>query len=317
MNKKKFQTFTQILEYSIKYFRWVVLFAAALIALSGIYHVESHEAAVVLRFGKLVGQTSTEQIKGPGLHFALPFFIDEIIKIPVSAIHEWEVTTHYRMGRIFPNVSMSGYLLTGDSNIILIKTNIRYQITDPVLYALFNSYPVGIIDGIISGELTHSAAGMDIDFMLTRGRAELAMEVSRGAQKIIDELKIGVTITSVELTEIIPPDEAAVYFERVASAAITKETGIQQAREQAAAQIIRAQATASALAQSAISAQAVRLGRVHGDVAEFNGLYDQFTRNPQVIMAGTFRSRAAAVLSRAGNVIIAPDGREAPLFVLP
>jgi len=317
MNKKRFQTFTQILEYFIKYFKLVVLFAFVLIALSGIYRVDSHEVAIVLRFGRLVGDTPEQQMRRPGLHFALPFFIDEVIRVPVQTVHEWEVSTHYRMGRIFPFVEMSGYLLTGDNNIVLIRANLRYQIIDPAQYVLFNSYAVGMLDGIVSGELTRSVAGMDIDFVLTIGRAELANEVLRNSQRLIDELNLGVLLTGVELTEIIPPNETAIYFERVASAAITKETGIQQAREQAASHLLRAEAAASALRQSAISEQAARLSRVHGDMAEFNGLYEQFTRSPEIIMAGPLRTRAAAVLSRAGNTIIVPDGGETPLIVLP
>jgi len=317
MTKKTFQAFTQVLTYFIKYFRWVVVFAAVLIALSGIYRVESYEAAIVLRMGRLVGSTLEEQVRGPGLHFALPFFIDEVIRIPVHTVHEWSITTHFGIGRIFPGVEMSGYLLTGDNNIALIRANIRYQIANPVQYALFNSYPLGIIDGIISGELTRSVAGMDIDFVLTRGRAELANEILRNSQRIVDELGVGVAIIGVELTEIIPPNETAIYFERVASAAITKETGIQQAREQAASQILRAEAAASAVRQSAISEQAERLSRVHSIMAEFNGLYDQFTQNPEVIRAGTFRARAAAVLAQAGNTIIVPDGGETPFIMLP
>jgi len=317
MTKKTFQAFTQILGYFIKYFRWVVVAAAVLIALSGIYRVESYEAAIVLRHGRLVGRTLEEQVRGPGLHFALPFFIDEVIRVPVHTVHEWTVATHFGIGRIFPSVEMSGYLLTGDTHIVLIRANIRYQISNPVQYALFNLYPIGIIDGIISGELTRAVAGMDIDFVLTRGRAELANAILMNSQRIMDELQVGVAITGVELTEIIPPNETAVYFERVASAAITKETGIQQAREQAAAQILRAEAASSALTQTAISDQASRLSRVHNIMAEFNGLYDQFTINPEVIRAGTFRARAAAVMAQAGNTIIVPDGGEAPLIVLP
>jgi len=317
MNKRSFQAFTRILEYFIKYFRWVVLSAAVLIALSGIYRVESYEAAIVLRFGRLVGNTLEEQVRRPGLHFALPFFIDEVIRIPVQTVHEWEVITHYRMGRIFPNVEMSGYLLSGDNNIVLIRANIRYQIDNPVQYALFSNYPVGMIDSIVSGEMTRAVAGMDIDFVLTIGRSQLANNILVNSQRLIDQLGIGVVITGVELTEIIPPNEAAIHFERVASAAIAKETAIQQAREQAAAKVLRAQAQASAVTQTAISGQAERLSRVHNEIAEFNGLYDQFTRNPEVIMAGTFRARAAAIISRAGNTIIVPDGSESPLILLP
>ena len=317
MTKKSFQAFTQILGIFIKYFRLVVLFAAVLFVFSGIYRVESHEAAIVLRFGRLLGATPEQQVRGPGLHFALPFFIDEIIRVPVQTVHEWEITTHFGMGRIFPSVAMSGYLLSGDNNIVLIRANIRYQIENPAQYALFSSYPIAIIDGIVSGEITRAVAARDIDFVLTIGRAQLANEVLWNSQRIIDELQIGVLLTGVELTEIIPPNEAAIHFERVASAAITRETAIQHAREQAAAEVLRAEASSNALTQSAISAQASRLTRVHNEIAEFNGLYDQFTRNPGIIMDGTFRTRAAAVLSTAGNVIIVPDGAEAPLILLP
>ncbi|MCL2205805.1 MAG: SPFH domain-containing protein [Treponema sp.] len=317
MTKKTFQAFTQILTYFIKYFRWVVLAAAVLIALSGVYRVDSYEAAVVLRMGRLVGATPVEQVRGPGLHFALPFFIDEVIRVPVHVVHEWSITTHFGIGRIFPGVEMSGYLLTGDNNIVLIRANVRYQISNPVQYALFNSYPIAIIDGVVSGEFTRAVAGMDIDFVLTRGRADLANQILWNSQRIIDELQIGVALIGVELTEIIPPNETAFYFERVASASIAKETSIQQAQEQAATQILRAEAESSSLTQVAISRQAARLSRVHNVMAEFNGLYDQFTLNPEVIRAGTFRSRAAAVLSQAGNMIIVPDGAEVPFIVLP
>ena len=102
MTHKSFQVFAQIIEHIIKYFKWVVLFAAVLIVLSGIYRVQSNEAAVVLRFGRLTGNTLAEQIKNPGLHFALPFFIDEVIKIPVQTMHERDIITHY-IGRVEPS----------------------------------------------------------------------------------------------------------------------------------------------------------------------------------------------------------------------
>lgn len=95
MDGKSFEIFTQTLSYIIKYFKWVVTGAVVLILLSGIYRVESNEAAVVLRFGRLVGNTGEQQVKQPGLHFSLPFFIDEVIKIPVQTVHEKEITTHY------------------------------------------------------------------------------------------------------------------------------------------------------------------------------------------------------------------------------
>ena len=319
MNNKSFQAFTQIIEYIIKYFRWVVLFAAVLIALSGIYRVQSNEVAIVLRLGRLVGTTLPEQVRGPGLHFALPFFIDEVIRIPVHTIHERDITTHYLTwrGRILPDVELNGYLLTGDHYVVLLRANVLYQIENPVLYAIFNRDTGDIIDGVVSGELTRMVTRMDIDTVLTGGRAELAASVLASSQRILDELNTGVVIAAVELTGIVPPMETIFYFEEVRSAAVYKETLIQQALEFASSHIFDAQAQASAYKQSAISDQHQRLTRVHSEMAEFNGIVELFAINPQLIMAGTFRERIGRVIAQSGGAVIVPEGSEAPLVLLP
>jgi membrane protease subunit HflK len=319
MNSKGFQTFTQILQYIIKYFKWIVVFAAVLMAVSGIYRVQGNEAAVVLRFGRLTGNTPEKQIKKPGLHFALPFFVDEIIKIPVHTIHEREVTTHFGAtnGSIDNNVEKNGYLLTGDNNVVLINVKIKYQIKDAVQYILSASDPGKTIDGVVSGEMTRAITHMDIDSVLTSGRAELLLILWENTQVIIDELQLGVSITDVELTGIIPPAETIRYFEAVRDAAVIKQTRIQQALQQSSVQILDAQAQANAAKQTAIEEQNAKMIRARDEMAEFHGLYGQYVRNPQIIMAGTFRQRAAAVFAKTGRTIVVPGNREAPVIVLP
>jgi membrane protease subunit HflK len=96
--------------------------------LSGLYRVESNQAAVVLRFGRLLGNSPEQQIKKPGLHFALPFFVDNVIKIPVYTVQEREITTHYKPegSMVSANIDENGYVLTGDKNIVLIMAKIKY-----------------------------------------------------------------------------------------------------------------------------------------------------------------------------------------------
>jgi membrane protease subunit HflK len=194
---------------------------------------------------------------------------------------------------------------------------IKYQINDAVRYTLFSSDAGKMIDGIISGELTCIAAHSNVDSILTSGRAELSNDVMRNSQKIIDTLKLGVLISGVELTEITAPAETIRYFEEVRNAAIFKVTSSQRAQEYASTRILGAQAAARALKQAAISEQAARQTKAHGEMAEFNGLYDQYARNPQIIISGTFRQRAGAVLKKAGRSIVIPAGTEAPVFLLP
>jgi membrane protease subunit HflK len=319
MKNRLFYVFTQVVENIIKYFKLTVCFAVVLIALSGVYRVESNQTAVVLRFGKLTGASPEEQIKKPGLHFALPFFIDRVIKIPVTTVQEIEITTHYKPGGsvISPGIEKNGYVLTGDKNIVLIKAKIKYQINDPVRYTLFINDAGNIMDGIISGELTCIAAYSGVDSMLTSGRERLSQDVMQNSQAIIDRLKLGVLVSGVELTEITAPAETIRYFEEVRNAAIYKATNYQQAQEYASNRILGAQAAASTLKQTAVSWQSARLIKARGEMAEFNGLYDQYARNPQIIISGTFRQRAGAVLKKAGKSIVIPADADPPAFLLP
>jgi membrane protease subunit HflK len=319
MNSKGFQAFTQILHYIIKYFKWIVVFAVILMALSGIYRVQGNEAAVVLRFGKLVGNTPEKQIKKPGLHFALPFFVDDIIKIPVHTIHERDIATHFGTGNgsIDKDVERNGYLLTGDNNVVLINVKIKYQIKEPVQYILSSSDPGKMIDGAVSAEMTRIVTHMDIDSVLSSGRSEMTSLLLRNTQLITDELRLGVLITDVELTGIIPPVETLRYFEEVRNAAVTKYTVIQQALQRASSQTLSAQAQANAAKQNAITEQNAKVIKARDEMAEFYGLYGQYTRNPQIIMAGTFRQRVAAIFAKTGASIVVPNGGSAPVIMLP
>jgi membrane protease subunit HflK len=319
MKNRVFGVFTQIMEYIIKYFKLTVCFAAILIVLSGLYRVESNQAAVVLRFGKLTGDSPAQQIKKPGLHFALPFFVDNVIKIPVYTVQEREITTHYKPGGnvVSANIDENGYVLTGDKNIVLITAKIKYQIDDPVRFSLFSNDAGKMIDGIISGELTGIAAHSRVDSILTSGRAQLSSDVMRNSQRIIDRLKLGVAISGVELTEITVPADTIRHFEEVRNAAIFKVTSTQRAQDYAMTRLLGAQATSNALKKNAVSNQADKLAKARGEMAEFSGLYDQYTRNPQIIMSGTFRQRVGAVLKKAGKSIVVPEGTETPAFLLP
>ena len=53
---------------------------------SGIFTVNPNEVAIKLRFGKPVGIGSSQLLR-PGLHWAFPYPIDEVVRIPVGQSH--------------------------------------------------------------------------------------------------------------------------------------------------------------------------------------------------------------------------------------
>ena len=317
MDKNKYRVFNTALKTVMRYFRIFVIAALALIAVSGVYRVESNEVAVVLRFGSLVGGTYEEQVKGPGLHFALPFIVDEVIKVPVGKVQELTITTHCGSGAaISPNIKINGYVITGDSNIVLVKTKVKYTVGDPVAYALYQSDAECLIDGVVSGEVTALVAGMDVDSVLTNGKAQLAKNVMERSQELLDMLDCGVEITNIEFTEINPPAETKSQFESVNMAAVQKETAIQNARETASVTLLDAEAQAEALIQGARSKQSELLTRAYNEMAEFDGLYEQYVRNPDAVTDGVFRLRVGVVLAKMGATRVIPEGGS-PTVILP
>lgn len=318
MKEKAYSSFHFAMKTAMGYFRAVVLAALALIALSGVYRVESNEAAVVLRFGSLVGKTPAEQVKQPGLHLALPFVVDEVIKVPVGKVQELTITTHCGSGAaISPNLRVNGYVVTGDSNIVLIKTKVKYTVSDPVAYALYQSNIERAIDGVVSGEITALVAGLDVDSVLTSGRAELSENVRRLAQEALNAQNTGVSLTGVELTELTPPAETRRQFESVNEAAVQKETMIQNARETASVTRLEAEAASHALVQGAKSRQSDILSRAYRELAEFDGLLGQYRQNPEAVKDGVFRQRAGRLLSEMGATIVIPEGGGSPIVLLP
>ena len=94
MKKKKNSLFADVLRTITRYFLVLVAVVVIMIAVSGIRVVKSGEVALILRFGKLVGNTYEEQVHEPGLLFAFPYIIDEVITVPTGNVMEQVVTTH-------------------------------------------------------------------------------------------------------------------------------------------------------------------------------------------------------------------------------
>ena len=76
---KHSERFVAIVNTAIQYCKWLILILVVLICCSGIRVINNYEVGVVLRFGRLVGDTQEEQIKQPGLLLAFPYVIDEVM----------------------------------------------------------------------------------------------------------------------------------------------------------------------------------------------------------------------------------------------
>lgn len=315
---KQSERFVAIFHTAILYCKWLIVILLVLICCSGIRVVNNYEAAVILRFGSLVGDTREEQIHEPGLLLAFPYVIDEVVKVPVGKVHEIAISTHASTtDPAYAGIEDSGYIITGDENIIHIDATLKYRITDAVEYALYNNSPGNTIHGVVSGVMTSCAVSAGVDSLLTDEKDTYAQEVIRQSQKLLDKLEVGITITGLEFKSITPPDALKYHFDQVNAAYVEKETKIQEANQYREKVIPDAKASADKLVNDAQINQSQQLTTANDRVAEFYGLYEEYQRNQDVVWERVYREKVTGILNQIGVKIVLPDGEGTPRIFLP
>ena len=315
---KHSERFVAIVNTAIQYCKWLILILVVLICCSGIRVINNYEVGVVLRFGRLVGDTQEEQIKQPGLLLAFPYVIDEVIKVPVGKVQEVSITTHAAAADpTYADIASTGYLITGDENILHINATLKYRITDPVQYALYNSVPQDTINGVVSGVMASCASSDSVDGLLTDQKEEYAQEVIRQSQVRLDQLDLGVTVIGLEFQSITPPNALKYHFDQVNAAYVEKETKIQEAKQYREKVGPDAKATADTMVTDAQINQSQKLTTANDRVAEFYGLLEEYQRNQDVVQERVFREKVTAILNKMGGKLVLPEGDGTPQIFLP
>lgn len=297
-----------VMTTSVKYFKWVVLIILAGIMLSGIRTVNQGEVAVILRFGKLCGDTREEQVHEPGLMFAFPYIIDEVITVPTGKVFELNVDTHYTGGSMSTYVDENGYCITGDSNIAVISSSLKYMISDPVYYALSTCDIESTVRGTVSACIAQSTLSMTIDSLLTDGKDEFATEVLEESQRMLDSLQCGITITNFELNVVAPPSEVKDIFDKVTAATVDAQTLLAEANQYRATLIPQSEGEANLLISEAQAKQSTRVSEVKQRLAEFYGLLDEFKEQPEVVIVRVYNNKMTELYKKLGYVYLVGDG---------
>jgi len=310
---KKNGVFADILTSITKYFLILVIAVIIFIALSGIKVVKSGEVAIVLRFGKLVGETYEDQVHEPGLLFAFPYIIDEVIMVPTESVMETTVTTHYTRGEM-TTLKNNGYVITGDQNIAVISAAVKYVVSDPVAYALYVSDINGLINAFVSNAMVEHAACISVDELLTSGKDSFRENVMIDAQSKLGSAEAGITITTIELTTVSMPSEVKEIYDQVNSAQIQYSTQIEQAKQYRETLIPSAQSQANKLIADANSMYSSTVAAANNDLAEFWGLIDEYNTNPDVVKIRVYSEKVSSAISKIGKVRVVQDG-ETKIFI--
>lgn len=303
---KKNLLFEDILRTVSRYFVVIIIAVVLIICCSGIRFIKSGESAVILRFGKIVGDTPEEQVHDAGILFAFPYIIDEVITIPTGSVQEFTVNTHYTDGEM-TTYDRNGYVITGDNNIAILSASVKYTISDPVAYALAVKDPQYIINAVVSNAMINVAANYAVDDILTTGKDEYTKAVHALSQEKLDANGIGVTLSHFELTRVGMPEEVRDIYELVNSTNIQASTRIEQARQYYETRIPGAEAEAATLVSEARANYSNYTAAANSDLYEFYGVLEEYNANPEVVRVRLYNTAITNIIRQIGKVMVVDD----------
>jgi membrane protease subunit HflK len=285
---------------------WWVALMAMIYAGSGITVVKPDEVAVVLRWGRLVGATPALQRHGPGLLFALPKPVDQVVRVQVKHVSELVVRTLAAVSSWSDGDSLDplteGYALTGDRNVVQAEMVARYRVRDPAEWAFYGPLAEDVLRVEVTAAMVRSLGEMGVDPVLASGRRSLLARATSRAQAGLDRAHSGLELSSLELLRLAPPLAVAKDFEAVQSAFIGAETKRKEALAFAQTAIPEAQAEADAAVQTARATGAAELARAGGEAGAFLALAREARLNPGIVRERLYRDAVERALAGAGSL---------------
>jgi HflK protein len=281
--------------------------AAALWLGSGLFIVGPGEVGVRLRFGGIVAADLA-----PGLHarWPWPFEADRVIAmdqarrlefgIPAQPSREAATRAQLRgrptfgsnsalepvatRGIWFQKQTSTGdsFLLTGDSNLIDLRSAAQYRVKLALDFAYNIAEPDELVRSTIVAALRGVVATHPIDAVYTTARAEIEQETRQAAQAMLDRYQAGIEILSVRLLYDHPPAEVHDAFRDVASAQEDKLRTVNLANVFAVEKINQAKGEAAAMTEGALAFSEQRIAGSHADADAFTLRLDAYRRSPEL-----------------------------------
>jgi membrane protease subunit HflK len=273
------------------------------------YTVPSDSVGVLLRFGKY---SSTEE---PGLHFKLPFGVDEVIVVPVKRQLKLEFgfytpgyTNHDQVAFEYQGEGESEAersMVTGDLNSVVVEWVVQYHVADARQYCFHVRYPGQTLRDIGEAVMREVVGDRTVDEVITIGRQDIETTALDRLRKLAGDYQLGVSIDQLQLKNVNPPAAVQASFNEVNKAQQDKESMINVANGDYNKVVPRARGVAEQMKSEAEGYQLKRVNEALGDVAAFQAQLAQYSKSPVVTRTRLYLETMKEVLpSLAGKWII-------------
>ena len=268
-----------------------VVLIVALAAGSCFYTVDDKQQAVVTTFGRV------SDITDAGLHFKLPFGIQQVQKVDVNVYQKIELGYSTTGEDIYTTNTKESTMITGDYNIVNVDFFVEYKITDPVKYLYSSNVPELILRNLIQSQVRNVVGSSTVDAVLTDGKENIQSQVKTLVSQILADYDIGLTLVDVRIQDSEPPTQDVIEaFKAVETAKQQAETVVNDAKAYQNAKLPDAQAQADKLIQNAEYLKQARINEATQQVAMFTAMYEEYALNPEITRSRMYYEAISQIL---------------------
>ena len=302
------QALSEALRSSFGIVKLVMLLLVGLFFASGLFTVGPQERAIIIRLGKPVGE-GEKALLGPGLHYSLPYPIDQYVKVPITAIQRvrssvgwFSVTAAQELSGEDRNPlpvttpmdpEVDGYVLTADNNIVHSRATLTYHIADPIGFIFNFVNASNAVLTALDNAVIYTASQFKIDDILTRDVAGFQAAVRKRTAQLVDQQNLGVVVEDCQV-ESRAPRQLKEAFDNVLKSEVTRNKVLDEAHIYENKTINRASADSQSRINAAESERARLVNDVSSQADRFNDILPKYRANPALFV----QQRLAETLSR-------------------
>ena len=307
MDDARTRALTEALQSSFKVVRVIMVILAVVFLGSGITRVENNKKAIHLQFGESKG------ILEPGLVWALPNPIDEIVEISVDEKKTITSDVGYRTAdEEEPQASMSfqptydGYTLTGDGNVLHIKAEMRFSL-DETKGDTIRKYKFGFSDiqslltNVLDNAVYHASASRSaIDAY--NNDTELGKDIERRVKETIEKIDSDLQL-KIELLPVVKvPLDVLPVFDAFRTVVEERSKTVKDAEAYAVSTLAKARGQAEVIKGGGKTAANVLLTSVEAEEKAFSAQRSYYEENPLLFEQRLVAETMQRVLTNAVDV---------------
>ncbi|MDO5756051.1 MAG: FtsH protease activity modulator HflK [Rhodobacterales bacterium] len=242
-------------------------------------------------------------------------FLGKYYRTTVSGLHlaPWPVVTHEKVaftsernediGVGSPGTE-TGFMLTGDENIVDIDFQVVWNISDPAMYLFNLRDPKATIRAVSESAMREIIAQSQLAPILNRDRGSITQRLEDLVQLTLDSYDSGINVVRVNFDKADPPQQVIDSFREVQAAKQQRDRLEKEADAYAARVLAEARGQAAQTLEEAEGYRARVVNEAEGQASRFTAVLGEYSKAPEVTRKRLYLEAMEDVLGDMDKVIL-------------